>query len=84
MLSDLRSNRPEVFSEKGVIKNFTKFTGKHLCQSQVESLTLMQVNLRYINPNEHQAEVRVNLVPQYKDQFNVIILFTLYRETLVQ
>ena len=32
MLSDLRSNRPEVFSEKGVIKNFTKFTGKHLCQ----------------------------------------------------
>ena len=44
----------------------------------------MQVNLRYINANEHQAEVTVNLVPQYKDQFNVIILFTLYRETLVQ
>ena len=44
----------------------------------------MQVNLRYINPNEHQAEVRVNLVPQYKDQFNAIILFTLYRETLIQ
>ena len=24
---------PEVFCEKGVLRNFTKFTGKHLCQS---------------------------------------------------
>ena len=28
-----RSSRPEVFCKKGVLKNFTKFTGKHLCQS---------------------------------------------------
>ena len=28
-----RSSRPEVFSKKGVLRNFTKFTGKHLCQS---------------------------------------------------
>ena len=28
-----RSNRPEVFCKKVVLKNFTKFTGKHLCQS---------------------------------------------------
>ena len=28
-----RSSRPEVFCKKGVFKNFTKFTGKHLCQS---------------------------------------------------
>ena len=27
------SSCPEVFCEKGVLKNFTKFTGKHLCQS---------------------------------------------------
>ena len=27
-----RSSRPEVFCKKGIIKNFTKFTGKHLCQ----------------------------------------------------
>ena len=26
---------PEVFYEKGVLWNFTKFTGKHLCQSVV-------------------------------------------------
>ena len=27
-----RSGRPEVFCEKGVLRNFAKFTGKHLCQ----------------------------------------------------
>ena len=27
------SSRPEVFCEKGVLKNFAKFTGKHLCLS---------------------------------------------------
>ena len=27
----VRSNRPEVLCEKGVPKNFAKFTGKHLC-----------------------------------------------------
>ena len=29
----LRSSRPEVFCKKGVLRNFAKFTGKHLCQS---------------------------------------------------
>ena len=24
---------PEVFNKKGVLRNFAKFTGKHLCQS---------------------------------------------------
>ena len=28
-----RNNRQEVFCEKGVLRNFAKFTGKHLCQS---------------------------------------------------
>ena len=27
-----RSSRPEVFCKKGVLRNFTKFTGKHLYQ----------------------------------------------------
>ena len=27
------SSRPEVFCRKGVLRNFAKFTGKHLCQS---------------------------------------------------
>ena len=28
-----RSSRPEVFCKKGSLRNFAKFTGKHLCQS---------------------------------------------------
>ena len=28
-----RSSRPKVFRKKGVLRNFTKFTGKLLCQS---------------------------------------------------
>ena len=28
-----RNSRPEVFCKKGVLRNFVKFTGKHLCQS---------------------------------------------------
>ena len=31
--SNYRSSRPEVFCKKSVLVNFTKFTGKHLCQS---------------------------------------------------
>ena len=27
-----RSSRPEVFCKEGVLRNFAKFTGKHLCQ----------------------------------------------------
>ena len=33
LLSTYRSGRPEVFYKKGVLRNFAKFTGKHLCQS---------------------------------------------------
>ena len=32
-LYTFRSSSPEVSCKKGVLKNFTKFTGKHLCQS---------------------------------------------------
>ena len=41
-----RSSRPKVFYKKGVLKNFTKFTGKHLCQrlffNKVAGLRLYQ------------------------------------------
>ena len=32
VLMSSRSSRPEVFCKKGTLRNFTKFTGKHLCQ----------------------------------------------------
>ena len=33
IVKHFRSSRSEVFCEKGVLKNFTKFTVKHLCQN---------------------------------------------------
>ena len=33
LISCFKSSRPDVFCEKGVLGNFAKFTGKHLCQS---------------------------------------------------
>ena len=33
MIGYLRDSRPEVFYKKGVLRNFTKLTVKHLCQS---------------------------------------------------
>ena len=33
MIETDRSSRLEVFCKKDVLKNFDKFTGKHLCQS---------------------------------------------------
>ena len=31
----LKSSRPEVFSKKGALRSFAKFTGKHLYQSLI-------------------------------------------------
>ena len=33
VFAQLNNSRPGVFCKKGVLKNFTKFTGKYLCQS---------------------------------------------------
>ena len=33
--SCFRSSRPEVFCKRGVLRNFAKFAGKHLCQSLI-------------------------------------------------
>ena len=33
IINRFRSSLPETFSKKGVLKTFTNFTGKHLCQS---------------------------------------------------
>ena len=30
--TSFRSSRPEVFCKKGILRNFEKFAGKHLCQ----------------------------------------------------
>ena len=33
MSKKCRISRPEVFCKKGVLRNFAKFTGKHMCQN---------------------------------------------------
>ena len=35
MISDIQQQKqpPEVFCKKGILRNFAKFTGNHLCQS---------------------------------------------------
>ena len=47
-----RSSRPEVFCKKGVLRNFEKFTGKHLCQSIFFSNLLLAVNCNKANTDE--------------------------------
>ena len=46
-----RSSRLYVFCKKGVLRNFTKFTGKYLCQSlffnKIAGLTLTQDTFSY-------------------------------------
>ena len=32
-MGNSRNSRPKVFCKKGVLRNITNFTGKHLCQS---------------------------------------------------
>ena len=33
LIASKQKNSPEEFCKKGVLRNFTKLTGKHLCQS---------------------------------------------------
>ena len=42
-ISSFRSSRPEVFCKKGVLRNFAKFTGKHLLQALIKKETLAQL-----------------------------------------
>ena len=41
-----RSSRPEVFCKKGVLRNFTKVAGKHLCQSLFFNKVALQLYLK--------------------------------------
>ena len=52
----VRSSRQEVFCKKGVLRNVTKFTGKHLCQSlffnKVAGLRLKKETLAQVFSSE--------------------------------
>ena len=40
--SSYRSSRPEAFCKKGVLRNFAKFTGKHLCLTPVNFVKFLR------------------------------------------
>ena len=46
-VSQSRGSRPQVVSEKSVLRNFEKFTGKYLCQSLYWHATLLKKRLWY-------------------------------------
>ena len=48
---------PEVFYEKGVLTNFTKFTGKHLCQSLFFNSSMFLIKLHVFIKKETLAQV---------------------------
>ena len=49
----MRSNRPEVFCKKGILRNFTEFTGKYLCQSLFFNKVAGQDPYFLVNLQEH-------------------------------
>ena len=52
LLLTCRSSRPEVFCKKGALRNFAKFTAKHLCQNLFFRTVLkMRIWLRCIPMN---------------------------------
>ena len=56
LLGVIRSSRPEVFCKKAVLRNFTKFTGKYLCQSLFFNRILFKIELCEISKNTFLRE----------------------------
>ena len=58
--SVVRSRRWEVFCKKGVLRNFAKFTGKHLCQSlffnKVECTAAFYAHFVGKHPEEYEYD----------------------------
>ena len=40
-----RSSRPNVFCQKGVLRNFAEFTGKHLCQGLSKACNFIKIEI---------------------------------------
>ena len=55
-----RSSRPELFCQKGALKIFAKFTGKHLCQS-LYSNKVAGLDLQLYQKRDSGAGFPVNL-----------------------
>ena len=56
-----KPSRPEVFCKNDVLRNFTKFTGKHLCQG------LFLNKVADLSENERSHEYLVHKILQFLD-----------------
>ena len=61
-MSYIRSSRPDVFCEKGVLRNFAKFTGEHLCQSHFFNKKIKKETLALVFSCEF-CEISENTFP---------------------
>ena len=64
-----RSSRPEVFCKKGVIRNFAKFTRKHLCQSLVIKKVAGRRPATLLKKRPWHRSFRVNFVKFLRTPF---------------
>ena len=64
-----RSSRPEVFCKNGVLRNFAKSTGKHLCQSLIlNKVTNLRQKVSFWGAPTHANIIEIeNFLLQLKD-----------------
>ena len=76
----IQSSRPEVFCKKTVLKNFTKFTGKYLCQSlffnKVFSLWILRIFQEHLFFTEHLRWLLLYFIQAWKFEFWLRFLLT--------
>ena len=66
--TNFKNSRPEVFCKNGVLKNFPKFTGKHLCQG--------------LKPEACKFIKNETLTQVFSSEFNELIKETFFVEHL--
>ena len=76
-LTLIRSSRPEVFCERGVLENFTKFTGKHLCQSNFVKFLRTPLFIEHLlaaasNWYKKTDQIRTSNIRKINSKFTVI------------
>ena len=82
-----RSNRPEVFCKKGVLRKFAKFTRKHLCQSLffnkvagLRSTTLLKKRLQHrFFPLNFSKFLRTSFLTEH---LRWLLLYVIFREAV--
>ena len=76
-----RSSRLEVFCKKNVLRNFAKFTGKHLCQSlffnKVADLRLFVVRRNTKHKKDENTRIERKEIRK-KSRRNIVLIFIVF------